>query len=83
MPIEISPTPNPNALKFTVGTDVGGPLTFAQGAETDNEMAQELLTIDGVTSIFMSADFVTLSKTPEADWNVIGPAAQSILEEHF
>jgi len=83
MPIEISPTPNPNALKFTVGTDVGGPLTFAQGTETDNEMAQELLTIDGVTSIFMSADFVTLTKRADADWNVIGPEAQTILERHF
>ena len=29
MPVTIESTPNPNALKFTVGVDVGGPKTFA------------------------------------------------------
>lgn len=83
MAIEISPTPNPNALKFTVGADVGGPKTFAQGADTDDPVATPLLALEGVTSIFMTADFVTLSKEPEADWNLIAPDAQAILEEHF
>lgn len=83
MAIDISPTPNPNALKFTVGTDVGGPKTFAQGSEPDDPIAAALLALEGVTSIFMTADFVTLSKSPEADWNVIAPEAETILTEHF
>lgn len=83
MAIEISPTPNPNALKFSVGADVGAPQTFVAGTETDNTLAEAILAIPGVTSMFMSADFVTLSKSPEADWNVIGPEAQTILEGHF
>ena len=38
MPVVVSNTPNPNALKFTVGEDVGGPLTYAAGSAPDNEV---------------------------------------------
>jgi len=83
MPVQISNTPNPNALKFTVGVDVGGPATFVAGQETDDAHAAELLAIDGVTSVFMTADFVTLSKTPDSSWEMIAPLAARILEERF
>jgi len=83
MTVQISNTPNPNALKFTVGADVGGPATFVAGAETDDPMAAALLGINGITSVFMTADFVTLSKTTDASWEAITPAATTILEERF
>ena len=83
MPIQISNTPNPNALKFTVGRDVGGPLTFVAGADTDDPTGAALTAIDGVVSVFMTADFVTLSKTPDASWETIAPAATDILEQRF
>jgi hypothetical protein len=83
MAVQISNTPNPNALKFTVGVDVGGPATFVAGQETDDANATALLAIDGVTSVFMTADFVTLSKTPESSWDTIAPAATGLLEKRF
>ena len=81
MPVSIEHTPNPNALKFTIGAAVGGPATFV--APTDDPLAASLLDIEGVTSIFLTADFVTLSKTPDADWESIAPRATAILEAHF
>lgn len=81
--IRIDPTPNPNAVKFSVGKPVGGPATFVAGQPTDNPMASSILELEGVTSIFMTADFVTISKGPEADWGAIVPGAQAILEEHY
>ncbi len=83
MGIEISNTPNPNALKFSVGVDVDGPTTFVAGKETDDPTGAALVGIEGVTSVFMTADFVTLSKVPEASWETIAPAAAQILEERF
>lgn len=83
MPVTVSNTPNPNALKFTVGVDVGGPITHAAGSEPDDPMAAELLAIEGVTSMFGTADFITLSKTPDASWDVISAAAADILERYF
>jgi hypothetical protein len=46
-------------------------------------VAAPLLAIPGVTSVFMSADFVTISKTPEAFWDEIVPEATGILEITF
>ena len=83
MAVSISNTPNPNALKFSVGQDVGGPKTFVSGRDDGDPLAVELLGVEGVASIFMTADFVTLSKMPEASWDAIAPSAQALLERHF
>ena len=71
------------SLKFEVGADVGGPKTFVAGQDADDPMAAALLAIDGVTSVFMTADFVTLSKSPDAEWAAISPQAVEVLEEAF
>ncbi len=83
MPITISPTPNPNALKFEVGKDVGGPKTFAAGQDVDDPLAAALLDLPGVMSVFMTADFVTLSKGPEGTWEDVAPEAQRLIGDHF
>lgn len=83
MPIAAEPTPNPNAMKFSVGKPVGGPATFGADSGGDNPAADGLLAIDGVVSVFLTADFVTVTKSAEADWEDITPRATSILEDHF
>jgi hypothetical protein len=81
--ITVDETPNPNSMKFNVGRPVGGPTTYVPGQPTDDPVVAELLALEGVTSVFLTADFVTISKRPEADWSDIVPATTSILEEHF
>lgn len=84
MPVQPEPTPNPNALKFTVGRPVGGPKTFADAAAAaDDPVAAGLLGIEGVSSVFMTADFVTVTKEANGDWDVITPLATSVIEGHF
>ena len=83
MPVVPSATPNPNALKFTVDATFESPTAFAAGQPTDDPVAAPLLEIEGVVSVFMSADFVTLSKTPDASWDAIVPDATSVLEAAF
>lgn len=83
MPIHAEPTPNPNALKFVVGGHFERPLTFVRGRPADHPAAAALLELPGVTSVFMTADFVTISKAPDAFWDEITPGARHILEEHF
>ena len=83
MSVNIEVTPNPNALKFTVGELVGGPATVVKGGEADDEFAAQLVELEGVTSVFFTADFVTVSKTADASWDVITPEATAILESHF
>jgi hypothetical protein len=83
MPVQPAPTPNPNAMKFSVGEALGGPSTYVKGAETDKQFVNDLLQIDGVASMFMTADFVTITKTSASSWESITPLAVSILEAHF
>ena len=83
MAITVESTPNPNAMKFTVGVSVGGPGTYVRGAQPDEPFLGELVEIDGVSSVFFTADFVTITKSPEGSWGSITPEATAILETHF
>ena len=80
MPVIVSQTPNPNALKFTVSTMFDKPQSFSAAKPTDDPVAGPLLAIPGVTSVFMSSDFVTITKDPAAFWDVIVPEAIGVLE---
>ena len=83
MAVIIEQTPNPNALKFTVGQDVGGPITVVAGQSSDDPPAPALSELPGVTSVFMTADFVTLTRSPDGDWAEIADSAKQILEARF
>ncbi len=83
MPIVPQHTPNPNAMKFGVGVEVGGPRSYSPANAGDDPVARELFAIEGVMSVFMTADFVTVTKNPAADWSGITSAVAAILEGHF
>lgn len=83
MAVSPEPTPNPNAMKFSVGRPVGGPATFTSAETAEDPTAAEILRIDGVVSVFMTSDFVTLTKSAEADWETITPQALEALEGRF
>jgi hypothetical protein len=83
MPVTINSTPNPNAVKFTVGVPVGGPTTYVPSQPTDDPLGSALLGLPGVVSVFLTADFVTVNKLPDADWEPIIEPAQQAIETHF
>lgn len=83
MPVTINSTPNPNAVKFTVGVPVGGPSTFVPSQPTDDPLGSALLGLPGVASVFLTADFVTINKLPDADWEAIIEPAQQAIGAHF
>lgn len=83
MAVEVERTPNPNALKFSVDEPVGGPGTVVKGAEPEEDWLAGLVAIEGVAGVFFTADFVTISKTPDASWDLITPEATAILESRF
>ena len=57
-------TPNPNSLKFLPGEKVSlsGKVEFAKKDETSNELIRNILSINGVTGIFLSEDFLSVKK---------------------
>ncbi|HEX8903384.1 MAG TPA: NifU N-terminal domain-containing protein, partial [Longimicrobiaceae bacterium] len=70
--VRFQETPNPNAGKFTVGrTLVEGRRgrTFASAAAAAGDpLAARLFAEPGVASVFVVADFVTVTKDAGAAW---------------
>lgn len=83
MSVVAQTTPNPNAMKFTVGVKVGGPVTYRVGQDVEHPLAAAILAKEGVASVFWTADFVTVSKVADGDWATIRPEVESVLREHF
>lgn len=77
--VQVDPqeTPNPNAMKFSLSITVAETGSFSFNA-TDTEIAHPIaaavLAVEGVVSVFGVNDFITVSKTDEAGWDVLLPA---------
>ena len=77
-------TPNPNAIKVTLNRVVatqGKTYRDAKSAEAD--WARRILGVVGVTQVFAINNFISVNKTPEADWDTIGPQVEQILRQTF
>jgi len=83
--IFVQPTPNPNALKFTLNRTVSpSAKTYTAASPTaDSPLAQALLGIPNVQQVFFLNDFVTVTRTPEGSWDAIVPLAEAALREHL
>jgi Fe-S cluster biogenesis protein NfuA len=84
--IQTEPTPNPATLKFLPGRAVmeSGTANFTEaGAAERSPLAQALFALDGVTGVYLGADFITVSKEAELDWMQLKPAVLGAIMEHF
>ena len=82
MDIRVDRTPNPAAMKFTLGVPVGGPATYKDPTEAP-EYASRILAMDGVVSVFATSDFVTVTADPAIDWASVTPGIVEVLAEAF
>lgn len=77
MMVRFQPTPNPNAGKFVADrTLVEGKVSrsfYTAEQAAAEPIAAALFELDGVASIFMVEDFVTVTKRPDADWSILIP----------
>lgn len=74
---EPSPTPNPDALKFTLDTTLPGMFNATSPeAATGNPFASAVFAVEGVRSVFGTNDFVTVNRHPGADWEPIVAAVK-------
>ncbi len=85
--IETVPTPNPATVKFLPGRTVSprGTLEFAdpQAAREASPLAAALLAVDGVETVFLGRDFVSVTRRADADWAALKPDVLSVLVDHF
>lgn len=79
-----SPTPNPNALKFTLDVVLPDTINVTNAADAAAvPFAEAIFAVGGVTAVFGVNDFVTVSREPGADWEPIVAAVKSAAETYL
>lgn len=84
--IQTEETPNPATLKFLPGRDVLGAGTAdfpAPESARTSPLAQRLFEVEGVTRVFLGADFITVTKADGQDWYLLKPSILGAIMEHF
>ena len=83
--IQTEITPNPNSLKFLPGKSVSnnGSFEVTKKEEIDNELVRNLLSVNGVTGIFLGADFLSINKKEETSWEDIKHIAISLINDFY
>ena len=68
--IQTQQTPNPNSLKFLTEKKVSlvGPIEFKDKSETSVSLIKNILSINGVTGIFLSDDYLSVNKEANSEW---------------
>lgn len=76
----IETTPNPNSMKLNLDQPVAKAVTYTrEQRETCPQHVALLLDIEGVKSVFVCHDFITINRDPRADWQLILDAATQVL----
>jgi Fe-S cluster biogenesis protein NfuA len=83
--VQTQKTPNPNSLKFLPGKKVSenGPYEILNKNETNNNLIRNILSIRGVTGIFLGEDFLSVNKEKDIDWENIKHIVISHINEYY
>lgn len=79
-------TPNPETMKFVAnkllypGKSIDFPDVISAKA---SPLANELFGFPFIKSVFIASNFVTLTKTPDTDWQDVIPAIRHFLKEYL
>ncbi len=78
-------TPNPNSLKFLPGEIVSnhGSFEVLKKEDTNNELVRNLLSINGVESIFLGKDFISINKRDDTSWDEIKHIVISLINDFY
>ena len=83
--IQTQETPNPNSLKFIPGKGVSndGPYEFLNEDQTQITILKNILSIKGVTGVFLSEDFLSINKSQDEKWENIKHIVIAHLNEYY
>jgi Fe-S cluster biogenesis protein NfuA len=84
--IQTEATPNPNTMKFLPGQDVlAGKTAFFTDADnaTASPLASALFVLADIRAVFFGSDFITVTKTENAQWDVLKAQILTTVMEHY
>jgi len=83
--VQTQKTPNPNSLKFIPGKKVSnsGPYEILNKDKTTSPLIRNILSINGITGIFLGEDFLSINKTEKEKWENIQHIVISYINEYY
>lgn len=83
--IQTEQTPNPASLKFLPGCEVmvSGTAELVPSNAEASPLAARLFTVSGVNAVYLGRDFITVTKSDDADWTTLKPQVLGVIMEHF
>ena len=84
--IQTEVTPNPATLKFLPGQSVmdSGTANFPTREDAAaSPLASRLYEIEGVNGVFFGANFITVTKADDREWNWLKPPVLGLIMKHF
>ena len=83
--VQTEVTPNPNSLKFLPGKNVSnsGPYEITNKDQINNELVKNILSVNGVESVFLGQDFLSVNKSDQTKWDEIKHIVISFINEFY
>lgn len=84
--ISLEFTPNPNTLKYVVDRKLidRGAANFTSKDQTaKSPLAKSLFEVLGVAGVMIGANFVTITKGPDGDWESLNRGVNEVLKNHL
>jgi Fe-S cluster biogenesis protein NfuA len=83
--VQTQKTPNPNSLKFIPGKLVSnnGSFEINNKDEINNDLVRNILSINGVTGIFLGEDFLSVNKKENTNWEDVKHIVISFINEFY
>lgn len=79
-------TPNPETMKFVANKLLypSKSIDFqTESSATPSPLAKELFGFPFIKGVFIASNFITLTKTPDTDWNEVIPSLREFLKEYL
>src|ERR1017187_8719384 len=79
-------TPNPETMKFVANKLLypGKSIDFPdESSAAPSPLAKELFAFPFIRSVFIASNFVTLTKTPDTNWDGVIPTIREFLKEYL
>ena len=83
--IQTQNTPNPNSLKFVPGKKVSnsGSFEITNKDQIQNDLIRNILSVNGVTGIFLDEDFLSVNKKENANWDDVKHIVISLINDFY
>ncbi len=72
-------TPNPNALKININHQLEVGMDYFESNNKNPDLINKLIGVEGITSVFIGPNFLTVLKKHEYDWKDIKTTIEELL----